>query len=365
MSEMEKHEELVVEDIESVEELQEDELVEDVEVEGEDASAEEVVEGKDADDDDSGMDTDVKPAAEPKTKAAALKAAYEMMSKMNKEQLMAAYNKLTETDDMDDDDDEDEDEEDMKETKGKVKEAYDFSEDLDALSDSEATLSEGFKEKAAVIFEAAIKSKVSAEIDRLEEEYSTQLEEETSKIRDDLVEKVDGYLNYVVENWMEENKVAINTGLRAELAESFISNLKDVFEQHYVDIPEEKVNVVDELSEKVAELEEQLNDSVDKNIKLNEKVADLQRTQIVAEASEGLTVADAEKLKGLVEDVDFDDAESFAKKVATIKESYFKPEIINNQSDEVEVAINEAGEEVELSGVMAAYSSALSRITKK
>lgn len=362
MSEMDKKDELIIEDIESVEELQDVELGEDVEV-TEESSEEQVVEGADLGDGEKEMDVATKQAAQPKTKAATLKAAYETLSKMNKEQLMAAYSKLTESEDEMDDEEEDE-EEDMKETKGKVKESYDFSSDLNALADSEATLSEGFKDKAAVIFEAAVKSKISEEIDRLETEYATQLEEETAKIQEDLVEKVDGYLNYVVEGWMQENEVAIQSGLRAELAESFISSLKDVFETHYVDIPEEKINVVDELSEKVAELEESLNESIEKNIDLTEKVNDLTREALISEASEGMTVADAEKLKSLVEDVDFEDAASFAKKVATIKESYFKPEAIKTTSEEAEVAINE-DVNTDLTGPMAAYAKALSQTMKK
>jgi hypothetical protein len=357
-----KQEELI-EGIESVEELRDEELVEDVEV-SEETSAE-LEEAKGEDGETSGEVATTK-AAEPTTKAGMLKATYDKLSKMKKEDLKTAMGKLfAESEDEMDDDDEDEDEEEMKETKGKVKESYDFQDDLSALTDSEATLSEGFKDKAAVIFEAAIKSKVSEEIDRLEDEYSTQLEEETAKIQSDLVEKVDGYLNYVVENWMEENKVAIETGLRAELAESFISNLKDVFESHYVDIPEDKINVVDELSEKVAELEESLNGSIEDNIKLNEKVAELSRDRIIAEATEGMTVTDAEKLKGLVEDVDFDDVETFAKKVSTVKEAYFKPEIVESKIDEADVAINEAGDEVEVSGMMAAYAGALSKTARK
>lgn len=252
--------------------------------------------------------------------------------------------KLKEEDE--DEDEDDEDEEEMEES---------FKEDLDALVESEATLSEGFRSKASVIFEAALNSKVTAEISRLEESYETRLDEEVQGIRSDLVEKVDGYLNYVIENWVEENQLAVEAGLRTEIAESFIDSLKSVFSEHYVEVPEGKVDLVDELAAKVEALEEKYSTAIDKNIELNEEVDSLIREKIIVEASEGLSVAQAEKLKGLVEDVSFESGDAFLGKVETIKESYFKKSV----SKVVEEELNEAVQETTVSPAMQRYLGAL------
>lgn len=232
-----------------------------------------------------------------------------------------------------------------------------FKEDLDALVESEATLSEGFRSKASLIFEAALSAKVKSEVARLEESYEERLSEEVTTIRSELEEQVDGYLNYVVESWMEENQVAIETGLRAEIAESFIGSLKDVFAEHYVEVPEAKADLVEELAAKVESLEEKYNEAIDRNIELNESVDALTREKLIVEAAEGLSVAQAEKLKSLVEDVTFEDAETFAGKVETIKESYFKKTVAS------EPVVEELAEEtqVEVSGAMARYLDALKK----
>lgn len=368
MSEETKNEELdLIEDVSEVE-LQDDDLVEDVEVETEESIAEDAeveAETEELAEDAVEETEELEESAMPKTKAGMVNAMYKEMSKMNKADLMAAYEKFMGKDEEDgeDMDDEDDDEEDMKETKGKVKESYDFEADLDALVSSDETLSEGFQEKAAVIFEAAVKSKVSTEIDRLEEEYTQSLEEETSAIRSELVEKVDGYLNYVVENWMEENRVAVENGLRTEIAESFMDALKGVFTEHYIEVPDSKADMVDDLAEQVQELEEQLTKATEDNIRLNESVADFRRAEILAEASKDLAATEAEKLKSLAEDVDFEDAETFAKKVATLKESYFaKP--VTESVEEAEIATNADGEQIEVSPLMEKYLSALSKSVK-
>ena len=236
-----------------------------------------------------------------------------------------------------------------------------FKEDLDALVDSEATLSESFREKAGVIFEAAFATKVAEEVERLEEQYEEKLSEETTAIKEDLVEKVDGYLNYVVEQWMQDNQIAIEAGLRTEIAEGFMTALKDVFVEHYIEVPESQVNIVDELAEQVDGLQEQLGKVTEDNIALTESVQTLKREAVIAEASEGLTVAQSEKLAKLSEKVDFDSEESFAKKVATIKESYFPGE---------EVVIAEEVEEedsstpVATSPLMAQYLDAIAKSQK-
>jgi len=233
----------------------------------------------------------------------------------------------------------------------------DFSEDLNALVESEATLSEEFKAKTAVIFEAAVKSKLSEEIDRLESEYATQLDEEVASIKGDLVEKVDSYLNYVVENWMEENKLAIQSGLRTEIAEGFMNKLKDVFTESYVEVPESKVDLVDELSTANDELEEDFNKAVAKSIELQEELEGYQREAVIREAAKDLAETQVEKLKSLVESIDFEDVDVFASKVSTIKESYFKKQTAESVISEE--STDEEGSAVEVSGVMESYLAAI------
>jgi hypothetical protein len=257
--------------------------------------------------------------------------------------------KKEEMDSEEEDDEEDEDEEEMEES---------FKADLDALVSSEATLSEGFRSKAAIIFEAAIKSNVAKEVARIEEAYTEQLDEEVAAIKSDLIEKVDGYLNYVVESWMEENKLAIETGLRADIAESFIDSLKTVFTEHYIDVPEGKANLVDELAERVESIEEKYSKAVDDSIRLSAEVEALTREKIVYESATDLSVAQAEKLKALVEDIDYVDAKSFADKVETIKESYFKQ--VPTVKDEAE-EIAESDKPVEISASMKRYVDALKK----
>ena len=278
----------------------------------------------------------------PKTKAGMINAMYKEMSKMKKEALVASYNKVM-----------------NKESVEVDGEEGIFEEDLAALVDSEATLSEGFKDKAEVIFEAALKTKLAEHVESMEAQYAEELAEETSKIHNDLVEKVDGYLNYVVENWMEENKLAIETGLRTEISESFIKALHGVFNEHYIEVPEGKVDLVDELSSQKDELEEQVNSMIADNIKLKESVEKLSRDAIVREASAGLSEAQADKLKGLVEDIDAEDTEAFAAKVETVKESYFKKPAVT--TTEEEVLEEETEEQSAVSGVMATYLAALSK----
>ena len=204
-----------------------------------------------------------------------------------------------------------------------VAETIDTTAELNALVESEATLSDEFKAKTAVIFEAAVKTKLSEEVERIEDQYKSELAEEVSSIKEDLVGKVDSYLNYVVEQWMEENKLAIHQGLRTEIAETFMTNLKGLFVESYVDVPESKIDLVDDLADQVEELEEQLYKVTTDSIKLTEEVEQLRREAVIAEASEDLAETQAEKFASLVSDLDFEDEESFAQKVLTVKESYF------------------------------------------
>lgn len=241
----------------------------------------------------------------------------------------------------------------------KATEDYDFSDDLEALISEEATLSEGFKGKAAIIFEAAIKSKLSEEVERLEENYATQLQEEVETFKTDMVEKVDGYLNYVVENWMKENEVAIHNGLRTEIAEEFMDKLQALFTESYIAVPDSKVDLVDDLAEQNSSLEDKLNEQTEAMIAMKEELEVYKRYEVIREAARDLAETEVEKLVKLSEDVDFVSEEVFADKVATIKEAYFK------KAKSTDNTIAEAAEEVDaadeqiVEGSMAAYVQAL------
>jgi|TARA_B110000238_G_scaffold88442_1_gene97145 hypothetical protein len=235
---------------------------------------------------------------------------------------------------------------------------FDFTEDLEALTAEEATLSEGFKGKAQIIFEAAIKSKMSSEIDRLEESYGDKLAEETTTIREDLTSKINDYLTYVVENWMEDNKLAVEKGIRTEIAENFMSALQTTFKEHYIEVPAGKEDMFDEIVNKTDELEEQLSEAVDKSIELKKANDSLERAAQFTAISEGLTANDSEKLRDLTKDIDFDSVEQFSEKVSTIKEAYFKEAKLEVMTDSVEDITDET-EEVEISVSMQRYVNAM------
>jgi hypothetical protein len=272
------------------------------------------------------------------------------MQKMDKKSLQAMYGNKMEDIDVDGE---------VIAEAPKVEIAYEanFDDDLNALVSEEATLSDEFKDKASTIFEAAIKSKLSAEVDRLEEKYNEELAEEISTTKADLVEKVDSYLNYVVEKWLEDNKVAVQAGLRTEIAEKFMNNLKELFVESYIDVPESKVDLVDELASEVDELEEQLNNSTGKIIEMTEELESFKRDAVIREASKDLAETQVEKLKSLVADIDFN--ESFANKVNTVKESYF-----NKPATTEAVTEEEDTFEVESSDVMGKYLSAIKKQNK-
>ena len=287
----------------------------------------------------------------PKTKAGMINSVMAKMQNMSKAKLQASYNGY-----MSDDADVESFEGDVVAEVAAAE--YDFSGDLNALVESEATLSDGFKDKAATIFEAAVKSKLSEEISRIEESYSVELAEEIASTKSDLVEKIDGYLNYVVENWMKENQIAIQSGLRAEIAENFMNGLKDLFVESYVDVPEAKEDLVDDLAEQVEELEDALNSQTAKNIEMTEELELFQRYEVIREHAHGLAETEVEKLAKLSEDLDFIDEETFSAKVKTIKESYFTKEAksVEVGADLVEDTADDA---VEVSSSMNAYLQAL------
>ena len=237
----------------------------------------------------------------------------------------------------------------------------DFSDDLNALVESEATLSDEFKAKTAVIFEAAVKTKLSEEINRLETEYQEQLDEEIQSTKDELVGKVDSYLDYVVEQWMKDNQLAVQSGLRAEIAEGFMNGLKDLFIESYVEIPESRVDLVDEIATAHEELEEAHDKAVADIMDLKEQLKGFKREAIIREAARDLADTQVEKLTSLSESVTYQSEEDFAVKVATLKESYFSQKTATSSIVE---DTEEDDNSVEVSGLMADYVSAL-RKTKK
>ena len=285
----------------------------------------------------------------PKTKAGMINAVMAKMQNMSKAKLQASYGGYM-SDDVNAESFEGE-------AVAEDAAEYDFSGDLNALVESEATLSDGFKDKAATIFEAAVKSKLSEEISRIEESYSVELAEEIASTKSDLVEKIDSYLNYVVENWMKENQIAIQSGLRAEIAENFMNGLKDLFVESYVDVPEAKEDLVDDLAEQVEELETALNSQTAKNIEMTEELELFQRYEVIREHAHGLAETEVEKLAKLAEDLDYIDEETFSAKVKTIKDSYFTKE-----AKPLEVGadlVEETTADAEISSSMDVYLQAL------
>jgi hypothetical protein len=280
----------------------------------------------------------------------------------------------------DDDDNEPDDDDSKGEDKDKPKpaflkkmkkEAVDFTTDLGAIIAEDESLSEEFKEKAGTLFEVALNTRVREEKDRLQEEFDNRINEETAKIRETLEEKVDNYLTYAVESWVEDNKIAIESGLRTEVAESFIEALKGVFVEHYIEVPEAKKDIVAELETKLVVAEEALCASGKQATELSEQVEKLVREKILAEAAESLADTQGARLQALAEDVEFVDEETFRKKVATIKECYFqrKGQVIeeaapSNSFETTEVIVEDSDESVNLSPTMQNYVKALARVNK-
>ena len=241
----------------------------------------------------------------------------------------------------------------------------DLSDDVKALVSTDADLSEEFKEKAATIFETAVKTRIQEQVKVLEAQYDEKLSKETDTVKEAMVEKVDSYLNYVVEEWMKENELAVERGIRTEIAEDFITGLKSLFKEHYIDVPEEKYNVLDDLTNQTKDLESKLNEQIEKNVNLSKEVSDLHKREAIAEVSEDLTDTETEKFISMAENVEFESAEKFKEKLETIKESYFpktKSEVAEENSVD-SVAANEPAVEAS-SDAMAAYTAAISKNLK-
>ena len=258
-----------------------------------------------------------------------------------------------------DDEEEDEDEDEKEESK---KESYDMSDDIDALVGGE-DLSEEFKNKAKVVFEAAVSAKVSEIKEELESQKRDEIVEASNEIKEDLTNKVDSFLGYVAEEWVKDNELAIERGLKSELTENFIQGLKALFEDHYVEVPDDKLDVVDELASKIEEVEAKLNEEVSRNIDLSSERDELVRNKVVNEVSSDLTSSEIEKLTKLIEDIDQD--ENFESNVKTIKESYFSGEKSTLQLDEEVVSDSEENASTEdkiLDPSMAAYTAAIGKV---
>ena len=297
----------------------------------------------------------------PKTKEAIMAAMHKEMKGMKKKDLQAAYGEMMKMGMH-----EEESKKELKaleDAKAEIEEkikSISVKEDVEALTEGEE-LSEEFKEKAATVFEAAVKSKMRSEVERISEAYQTEKDQEMEAFKDELTEKVDTYLNYVVEEWSKENELAIERGLKGEIAEDFISGLKQLFEDHYIDVPDEKYDVLEAQSDKIAELEDRLNEEIQKNVDISQTNSELVREQVIAEVSEDLADTEIEKFKELTNDVEFSDEESFKEKVSTIKESYFPKSTTSSVGTYIDDEQGSTAQDVDTTDAMKRYMSAISR----
>ena len=331
----------------------------------------------DSDDDEEEEDEQVKKEEVkiPSTKAAMIKALFDKVNGLKKEEVSAKWKDLmnvAEAEDLGGATVDDAHPEGDKVAVGKKKKKIKISmpeinvkEDIDALVEGEE-LSEEFKTKASTIFEAAVHQKVmeiaTKKTEDLEKEYQSDLQEEIVSFRDELTEKVDGYLNYVVEEWMKENELALDSSLKSELTEEFMGGLKTLFTEHYIEVPDEKVDIVESLYDKVEELEEKLNSQIDDNVKVTGELNEYRKNKILEEVCDDLADTQSEKMKTLVEGVSYeDDADDFENKVKTIKESYFPNQTKQDANVEQESDDTTTEETPEMSNIMEAYSKAIAR----
>ena len=259
-------------------------------------------------------------------------------------------------------------EKDNKPTTASEEVEIDLTDDVKALVSADADLSEDFKDKAATIFETAVKTRIQEQTKILEARYEEKLSVETETVKEAMVEKVDSYLNYVVEEWMKENELAVERGIRTEIAEDFITGLKDLFKEHYIDVPEEKYNVLDDLTTQTKKLEEKLNNEISKNVDLTKQVSESAKAKAIDEVSTDLADTEKEKFEKMAENVEYDSADKFREKLETIKESYFpKSKIVEATSkDEVDAVAANAPSDFTSgkSDAMAAYTAAITKNIK-
>ena len=254
----------------------------------------------------------------------------------------------------------------VEETKEESKEVeIDLSADVKALVSNDADLSEEFKDKAATIFETAVKTRIQEQTKILEAQYEEKLSSEKETMKEAMVEKVDSYLNYVVEEWMKENELAVERGIRTEIAEDFITGLKDLFKEHYIDVPEEKYNVLDDLTNQNKKLEDKLNEQIAKNVDLSKEVSQSAKAKAIDEVSKDLADTEKEKFEKMAENVEYDSADKFKEKLETIKESYFPKTKIEETASKDEVDSVAANAPIESNtDAMAAYTAAITKNLK-
>ena len=297
----------------------------------------------------------------PKTKNGKIEKINAMLKKLPAKGVEELYSQVMKNDGHTDDDDEED--EDMNEAIEKRLETVDVSEHVDALMNGEGDLSEDFKRKAATVFEAAVKSKIRDEVTRLEGQYKTELDESIEQTKEELSEKVDTYLNYVVEEWMKENELAVERGLKGEIAEDFISGLKQLFEDHYVDVPDEKYDVLEAQSEKITELEGKLDEAISNIVSLRQEKTSLIKERAISEATGDLADTEIEKFKSLTGDVEFTDESSFKEKLDTLKESYFPRQKSATSENEPVINDEETGsaQDVDVTDSMNSYMRAIGK----
>ena len=283
---------------------------------------------------------------------------YSAMEQMDDDQLQSLYaSAFAVEEDYSDEDDE------LAEVVEMQIQNIDITADVEALMEGE-DLSEEFKEKAAVIFEAAVKSKTRDEVTRIIEEQQIAIAEEIDEYKNSLASKVDDYLEYVVEEWMKENELAIERGLKGEIAEDFISGLKQLFEDHYIDVPDERYDILEAQSDRIAELEEHINSIMEQNIEMKSTNSDLVREQVILEVSSDLADTEFETFKSLTEDIDFNDEDNFRQKLDTLKESYF-PRTGYETYEIDDEDYGSAVQDIDTTDAMRAYMSAIGRTEKR
>ena len=281
------------------------------------------------------------------------------MKEMDKEMVSAMYSKMKEMMAKEMSHEESEKEALKKEAVEQRIKEINVQEHVEALMSGEGDLSDDFKKKAATVFESAVKSKVRDEVTRLQENYDSELEEATKSVKADLTEKVDTYLNYVVEEWMKENELAVERGLKGEIAEDFIAGLKQLFEDHYVDIPDEKYDVLQAQSDKIAELEEKVNKTLEESINYKKANDELTRNKVISESTSDGGNTEIEKFKELTQDVEFEGEDNFKEKLNTIKASYF-PKVSKEASETIDNVETGPAQDIDLTDSMAAYTKAIS-----
>ena len=312
-----------------------------------------------------GEHEDDAPKMEMKTKKDAINAMYDKIKEMEKMPASEAKTLAAAYMEMEAKPEETEEEKVKKESVENRLKSIDVSEHVEALMTGEGDLSEEFKRKAATVFEAAVKSKVRSEVERMEDEYKSELEENITTTKGELTEKVDTYLNYVVEEWMKENELAIERGLKGEIAEDFISGLKQLFEDHYVDVPDEKYDVLEAQSEKISDLESKINEMMESNIKMKSTNATLVKESVTSEVSSELADTEIEKFKSLIEDVEFVNEASYREKLSTLKENYFpSTKVITEVTETIDDVDSGIAQDIDTSQSMTAYMSAIGRTAK-